>query len=300
MLRNLPRAGALAVLLLSAVPAFGSERNVSYGPDPAQKLDICTPPAGGGAAPALLLIHGGGWTHGSRANQAHQCEYYAQAGIVAIPVDYRLAAAAPDTKWPAQFEDVQLAMRWVRAHARDYGIDPSRVCAEGVSAGGQLALLLGVVPGIDPGDMQALLPNVSPHADCVISISGPSDLKAYAAVRPGDAGMLFGKGDPAGTAARQLSASPALRVTKAAVPALIIHGLTDRLVPFEQATEMQDALTRAGIPSWLVSYGGGHGLHVASEELHEVWALVGEFVRTHHLPGPPRQLALEEALRVAK
>jgi len=289
-------AAVLASLLIAST-AFASGQDIAYGPDPAQRLDVCTPPVMRGAAPALLMIHGGGWHEGSRLALRRECEAFAEAGIVAIPVDYRLATGAAGTTWPAQFNDVQLAMRWVRDHARLYGIDPSHICAEGDSAGGQLALLLGVVNTIDPGDMQTELSGVSPHANCAVAISGAADLARLAIVHPAMVSRLVGQGDAQGVREREISGSPALRVQNGAAPSLMIHGLDDPWVPFAQAVTMQAALARAGVNAWLVSHQGGHEFKgMTAQQGTEAWLLIQHFTRSMHLAGPPGQVSLEQAI----
>jgi acetyl esterase/lipase len=285
-----------AVALCLASPGQAAETGIQYGPDPAQLLDVCRP-AMARHAPAMLMIHGGGWYQGSRTQQAAACEMVAQTGVVAIPVDYRLLSAELSKKWPLQFNDVQLAMRWVRSHAAELGIDPNHICAEGDSAGGQLALMLDVVPGIGPGDAQTLLSRVSPRADCVVSISGPSDLLSIETAHPGYGNVLVGPGDPAFRNARKRDASPALRVAPGDGPALLIHGLDDPAVPFAQAVEMQAAFARVGTPAWLISHPGGHEFRGMSvEQSHAIWGVIGAFVRSRHLAGPPRQIAMGEIL----
>jgi acetyl esterase/lipase len=282
--------------MLAAGLAHASEQDIAYGPDPAERLDICTPAAARGPSPAVLMIHGGGWRAGSRRFLAAACIRLAEAGIVAIPVDYRLTTGAPGTTWPIQFNDVQRAMRWVRAHAGTYGIDPSHICAEGDSAGGQLALLLGVVTAIDPGDAQGVLPTVSPHADCSIAISGPSDLVRLAAEKPAMIGILIGPGDPAQIHALEVDASPALRAASSAVPALLIHGAEDHVVPIDQASEMCASLSRVGAPCWLVRHGGRHEFKdVPPGQVRAAWSLIGRFVQSPHLAQPPGEMSLEEA-----
>jgi acetyl esterase/lipase len=296
-MRNRVFVAACAALFLAAGRAGATDKDIAYGPDPAERLDICTPEAARGPAPAVLMIHGGGWRAGSRRFLAGACIRMAQAGIVAIPMDYRLTTGAPGTTWPVQFNDAQLAMRWVRAHAAAYGIDPSRICAEGDSAGGQLALLLGVVATIEPGEGQGLLPAVSPHADCSIAISGPSDLVRLAAEKPAMVGILIGPGDPAQVHAAEVDASPALRATRAAVPALLIHGAQDHLVPIDQASEMCAALSRVGAPCWLIRHGGRHEFKdVDPEQVRAAWSLIGRFVQSPHLPQPPGEMSMEAAL----
>ena len=113
-------------------------------PDEPLLLDVYRPPARPAPRPAMVLVHGGGMWTGSRADMADPARHLARAGYVAFAVDYRLVdAAAARHRWPAQLDDVQLAVRWVRANAGRYGVDPERVGAYGWSAGGQLAALLG-------------------------------------------------------------------------------------------------------------------------------------------------------------
>ncbi len=91
--------------------------------------------------PALIMIYGGGWNSGSKLNQRAMALRIAEQGYVTIPIEYRLI---PEALYPAGLHDVKTAVRWVRTHARDYGIDPSRIAVSGCSAGGQLATLAGV------------------------------------------------------------------------------------------------------------------------------------------------------------
>src|SRR5215211_6598764 len=122
------------------------ERGVIYGVVGGEPLllDIYQSSARADLRPAVMLTHGGGMWTGSRSHMEHPARQLAQAGYVAFSVDYRLVnAAAGQHRWPAQLDDVQRAVRWVRAHAATYGVDPGRVGAFGWSAGGQLAALLG-------------------------------------------------------------------------------------------------------------------------------------------------------------
>jgi len=295
-----PVTRLLARLLAAAagIACLAAQQTIAYGPDPAQKLDMCLPTAAASPSPAVLMIHGGGWRAGSRFSQANQCAFLAKQGVAAFIADYRLSTGAPGTTWPAQLQDVQLALRWVRAHAAAYGIDPTRICAEGESAGAQLALMLGVVPGRAKGDMQAILPGQSPHASCVIAISGPSDLGEMAAVNPPMIANLLGRLDAASMQAGERDASPALRVHPGeAAPTLLIHGVNDLVVPFSQATKMQAALQRSGARSWLIAHPGGHGaIGLTGRQTHALFSLIARFVRSPNRPGPPRQMTLEEAI----
>ena len=94
--------------------------------------------------PALLMIHGGGWNSGDKSLQVPMAQQIAKNGYVTIPVEYRLI---PEAVYPAGLHDVKTAIRWVRAHAAEYGIDPDRIAVSGCSAGAQLATLAGVTNG---------------------------------------------------------------------------------------------------------------------------------------------------------
>jgi acetyl esterase/lipase len=296
-MRNIVAVLALAFACAAAQPCQ-AQTNIAYGPTPGQKLDICRPPAAGRPAPAVLMIHGGGWRNGSRTGLANICRLLAATGVVAIPVDYTLLTAEPETKSPIQINDVQLAMRWVRAHAVELGIDPNRICAEGDSAGGHLALMLDVLPNIVAGPAQDALRGFSPRANCVISISGIADLLSIETAHPGYANFFVGPGDAAFQHARKADESPALHVAPGDGPALLIHGLDDPAVPFVQAEEMQQALTRVGTPAWLISHPGGHEFKgMTNEQGHAAWALIGRFVQSHRLQGAPGVATADDVLR---
>jgi acetyl esterase/lipase len=290
-----------AILLLlicfrAGAPACAAQQEFQYGPDPTQFITLCTPDGGGTARPATLLIHGGGWHAGHRQALAKVCQLFADHGVAAAAVEYRLNTDPPRSAWPIQFSDVQLALRFMRAHAAAWHINSNHICAEGDSAGGQLALLLGAVTTIDPGDMQSLLPNISPHADCVAAISGPSDMLELAKAHPGAVHNLMQAATQAGFRAQAISGSPALRMRRG-VPTLLIHGLSDDAVPFAQALEMQSATIAAGAPSWLVTHPGGHEADgLTPDQKRLLWPFIAAFIRTERLTLPPGQLTIDEAL----
>lgn len=209
------------------------------------RLDLYVPgtPAPAGGRPLLVAIHGGGWRGGSRVDYGAMIARFAQAGYVVASVDYRLSRrGAPG--WPGNLADVQAAVRWLRQHAEDYGIDPGRIAAIGASAGGHLAALLGV-PAPLPEDLSgppALL------ARAVIDFYGPSDLsrlidQPYA----GQAVKFLLGGPPEDLVQRARPASPTERVQPGSAPMILIYGEEDRTVPVEQGALLAEALQRAGI-----------------------------------------------------
>ena len=105
------------------------------------KLDIVRPAGDAKRLPCIVFIHGGAWRAGSRAAHHDDIRRMAGLGFVAATVDYRLAPAHP---FPAQVQDVKCAIRFLRGHAGQYGLDPDQIAVWGISAGGHLALMLGV------------------------------------------------------------------------------------------------------------------------------------------------------------
>src|SRR5262249_47023531 len=108
-------------------------------------LDVAYPKRGASPFPAVVLLHGGGWYLGSRKSNVPLALKLAREGYVAVSVSYRLSGEAP---FPAAVHDVKCAVRWLRAHAQNYSIDPERIAALGYSAGGYLACLLGATSGL--------------------------------------------------------------------------------------------------------------------------------------------------------
>ncbi len=119
--------------------------------------------------PALLMIHGGGWNSGDKSLQVPMAQQIAKSGYVTIPVEYRLI---PEVVYPAGLHDVKTAIRWVRAHAAEYGIDPDRIAVSGCSAGAQLATLAGVTNGSKRHEGKGQWRKTSSDVQAVISMDG--------------------------------------------------------------------------------------------------------------------------------
>ena len=155
----------------------------------ALQLDLYLPVKPAGAAlPAIVLVHGGGWQSGVRDNFAPMAIRMAENGFAAATVSYRLS---PEARYPAAIHDVKAALRWVRAHAGEYGIDPARIAVGGGSAGGQIASLVGVTGGIaafdpDKGDPDSSGSPVSSAAQAIVNIDGLSDFTSDAARKDED------------------------------------------------------------------------------------------------------------------
>jgi acetyl esterase/lipase len=209
------------------------------------KLDLARPAEGAGPFPAIVCIHGGGWVGGSRKQMAQTIEALAKYGYVAVAPDYRLA---PAHRFPAQVEDCKCAVRWLRAHAGDYNIDPERIGVMGLSAGGHLACLLGVTKRSDGLEGSGGHTAESSAVQAVVSFFGPTDLAAPVwskEARSGNLIPLLG-GPPEKCAAAYRAASPLTYADRPAPPFLFLHGSDDPVVPPEQSQVLAEKLRAAG------------------------------------------------------
>lgn len=202
-------------------------------------------PAGGW--PAVLVIHGGGWRNGDREQVRSIARRLAQRGYVAVNIEYRLV---PAYRFPAPLQDLQQAVRWLRANAATYQVNPQRVAAWGYSAGAHLAALLG---GLSPGD-----PNYAEGARVQAVVGGgtPADLRKFhgGTLVPDFLGEHWRADSEVFKAA-----SPAAWVSADDPPVFLYHGNADSLVPPDQAIDYQRALDAAGVPNQLYLVRGlGH------------------------------------------
>jgi acetyl esterase/lipase len=199
--------------------------------------------------PAVLLIHGGGWSSFDKGTMRNMGKFLARSGFVAFSLDYRLLQGT-DNRWPAQLDDVQRAVRWVRENAAKYGVDPDHIGAFGHSAGAQLAALLGMEDTRDNSD--GSLAKYSSRVQAVVDVSGPTDFTTNR--EPDDEtflGNFFG-GDFATHPELWRDASPVFHVAKNDAPFLILHGTQDTDVPIAQAEELYAKLQAAGVPVQIV------------------------------------------------
>ena len=233
------------------------EENISYSAtDPVLRLDVYKP-AGTATAPrpAVILIHGGGWTSFDKSTMQALGNFLARQGYVAFSVNYRLFQEGKNP-WPAQLDDVQRAVRWIRANAAKYNIDPDHIGAFGHSAGAQLAALLGMEDTRDNSD--PALAKYSSRVQAVVDASGPID---FTVLHDPDNAAFFTKFFAADYTAHPdiwRNASPAFHVSKTDAPFLIIHGTEDESVPIAQAHELHEKLKAAGVPVSLVLMNDGH------------------------------------------
>ena len=264
----LRRLGAIAVLIFvstshvrAADPAPGKlTEDIVYAKvgDRELKLDMMVPGEGEGPFPALIVIHGGAWRAGNKKDVRFVMEEAAKRGYVAISPSYRFC---PTDVFPAQVHDVKAAVRWLRTNAKAHKVNPDKLGATGFSAGGHLALMLGVTGPDDglEGDVPAGSP--SSRVQAVVNYFGPTELDAsdipavsQPLVRDFIGGTLSEK------AKEVKAASPISYVTKDDPAILTFQGTKDPLVPHTQATKLADAMTAVGVTGRVeLMVGAGHG-----------------------------------------
>ncbi len=253
-----------AFLAIAPAPARagGIVRDVEYGraPDGTRLLLDAHVPDGAGPFPVAILVHGGGWSGGDKSGSnrpgdtADISPWFAPlsaAHFTWFSINYRLA---PQHRWPAGLEDVETAVRWVKAHARDYRGDPGRIALIGHSAGGHLVCLAVTLADADT------------RVQAVVGFAPVTDLEADAAVRGGlspSLQKLFDRPKEVAAVTRALlrAASPIDHVHAGLPPFLLLHGDADQSVPYRQSLGFQERLRTAGVPCDLITiHGGPHGL----------------------------------------
>ncbi len=222
-------------------------------------LNIARPKTGDGPFPAIVCIHGGGFRAGKREGYDGLIIRLAQKGYVAMTVSYRLA---PKYQFPAAVHDTKAAVRWARANAAKYQIDPTRIGTTGGSAGGHLAQFLALTAGVAEFEGNGGNAKESSAVACVVNVYGPSDFtKSYGkSVDAAEVLPLFLGGNLETARKQHLKASPLYWVTPNAAPTLCIHGTEDKYVAHEQAVWLVDKLKACGADAELLTLeGAGHG-----------------------------------------
>ena len=261
--------GAAAELVVPDNVIF--ERGIEYSNPDGQhlQLNLARPKNSSGAMPAVLCIHGGGFRGGSREGNNVLCLKLAQRGFVAATVSYRLA---PKYQFPAAVHDVKAAVRWLRANAAKYQMDPARIGVTGDSAGGHLAQFLGVTAGVKEFEGEGGNAHQSSSVACVVNRYGPSDFtKSYGkSVDAAEVLPLFLGGDLQTARQRHIQSSPLNWVTPHAASTLLLHGTEDKYVAYEQGVWLRDRLQACGVEVELLTFeGAGHGFKGADAEKAE-------------------------------
>lgn len=277
-------------------PDIEALRDLAYADtdNPRQKLDLYLPKArkSDKPLPVIVFIHGGGWKAGDKTSGLGNVSRFVQSGEYAgVSVGYRLTNEA---QWPAQIHDCKAAIRWIKAHAKEYNLDASKIGVWGTSAGGHLVSHLGT-----SGDVKELEGTLGKHMDqnssvtCVVNFFGPENFVTMVR-QPSTVDRTKGKEYPEAlllggavpdreAVARE--ASPVTHVSKGDAAFFTAHGTKDPLVPYAQGEEIHAALQKSGVPSLLQEMtNGGHGFRspILDERVKQFFDL--------HLRGVPAEI----------
>ncbi len=284
----------IAILLLTSTAASaagGAPKAISdivYARvgDRALHMNLLLPSdAPGKPRPAVMWIHGGGWSGGDWHIDPSGDYGLTDRGFVTGTIEYRLSGEA---KYPAQIQDCKAAIRFLRANAAKYGIDPNRIGVWGGSAGGHLVALLGTTAGIKQLEGDEGNAGFSSRVQAVCDLFGPTDLTSK---RVGEYTPLVIElvEDLLGGPVRDNMglarlASPVEFASKDDAPFLILHGDKDPLVPMSQSEELYNALKRTGADVTLVKVkNAGHGFapHGTDPNLDQIKQMILTFFSTH-------------------
>ena len=217
----------------------------SYGDDARQVMYAYELEPRAEPRPAVVLFHGGGLVEGEPLEDAEWARPLVELGYVTFLAGYRLLdEATGSNRWPAQLEDAQRAIQWVRANAAHFGVDPDRVCAIGFSSGGLLASMVGMTEAVTTSDPE--MEGISSRADCVVTMAGDNDyLVPYTYPSWTRTLEVLLGGTVEDVPERWRAASPVYNVDAQTVPFLIVHGNLDTANPVEMSTNLAAALGAA-------------------------------------------------------
>lgn len=223
-----------------------------------QRLDLYLPETAETPRPLIVWVHGGAWRAGSKASTG-PCLPLVSKGYAVASIDYRLSQ---DALFPAQIEDCKAAIRWLRAHAADYNIDPDRIGVAGSSAGGHLVALLGTSGDVRDLEGDGGHARQSSRVQAVLDWFGPTDLTKMGGWhdRPDSPEAQLLGGPVQQNTQKAARANPITYVSKDDPPFLIMHGDKDPTVPYNQSELLAEALEDAGVEVTLHTVtGAGHG-----------------------------------------
>ncbi|OHB73994.1 MAG: hypothetical protein A2Z25_05710 [Planctomycetes bacterium RBG_16_55_9] len=255
-------------------------RDIEYGTGGEGKLqlDLYLPKGRTKATPAILFIHGGAWKSGKRSDMKFYCVKFAERGYVTATVTYRLMGEAP---FPAAVHDVKCAVRWLRANAAKYQVDPKRIVVSGNSAGGHLSMMIGYSddPSLEGGGGNN---GASSRVCAVVNFYGPTDLTTDFTRKQGVVeDFMGGKTFDEASDVYKL-ASPLFHLTKDDPPTLIFHGTIDGTVPIVQADKLADELKRLGIEYVYERYDGWpHAMDLAEAVNRRCVYQMDQFFKKH-------------------
>jgi acetyl esterase/lipase len=270
LLVALASAAVLILAPLATAADYQIQANIRYDLHAETVLDILQPSAPAlKNRPGVIVIHGGGWVQGDKESMVTRfCVPFVQHDFVVANVEYRLASAATA---PAAVNDVLKAAQWFHSHASEFKVDPKQIVVMGDSAGGHLALMVGMTPAsaeLGPTIKIAGVIDFYGIADVAEQVEGPNKRPYAAAWIPEQPGRL--------DLAQRLS--PIAYVRKALPPILVIHGDADTIVPHDQSVRLTTALKAAGDDAELITVSGAkHGFE--PEEMNKLWPQIFKWLK---------------------
>lgn len=239
---------AACVVFSAGVCIADLQKDIAYGINNSGqtiKLDAYVPDSNGNELfPAVIFVHGGAWCGGDKQEGDRILpELFQNEKVAWFSIEYRLA---PQNRWPVCYEDVKLAIKWVKTNAAYFRIDPARIVLMGYSAGGHLACLSAV-----QADEQT-------QTAAVIAFAPPTELVSLVNIQGETAerifGNLFGTGISGDQMRQTLSEiSPINHITTALPPVLLIHGTKDETVPYQQSVDFQSKMRELSVPCELIT-----------------------------------------------
>ncbi len=230
-------------------PNFVVKKEVDFlGSDRKEKMDLYLPTLEGDETfPGVLIIHGGGWAIGDKADARERqiATTLASAGFVVASVNYRLASKDAGPSYPTNVHDVKTAIRFLRVHAKEYHLNPDHLGTIGGSAGGHLSMLMawtGDEPKLDP----PLYPGISTKIDAVVDLYGVPDMRLGLSGSKSPSGKGWIGKTPDEEPVLYDLLSPVKLVKKEGAPVYILHGTKDTTVPIEQSEALVKALKEVG------------------------------------------------------
>jgi acetyl esterase/lipase len=260
-------------------PGIQAHRDLEYipGGHARNKLDLYLPAKADHPLPIIVWIHGGAWLGGSK--EGCPAIPLVVKGYAVASINYRLSQHAV---FPAQIEDCKAALRWLRANAEKYHLDPKHVGVWGASAGGHLVALLGTTDGVKELEGKGGNLDQSSRVQCVVDWFGPTDFTrmggSHDDANAPEARLIGGPVQE--NKEKAAKANPITYVTRDSAPFLIMHGEEDKVVPINQSELLDEALRKAGVESTFVHipYNGHGGPGFASPENRKK---VEEFFEKH-------------------
>lgn len=226
------------------------QRNLRYSDAAGERgvLDLYSPKEVKTPRLGLICVHGGGWKAGAKEDYRYYGQQFAHRGFVVACINYRLV---PQSRFPHQIQDVKCAVRWMRAHATEFNIDPDHIGILGGSAGGHLALLAAYASDVSEFEGIGGSHEFSSQVQAVVDIYGPTDLSADFAhendMVPTLIRDFLGKTDDE-VAQNLHRASPLTYLGPQSPPTLILHGTIDNLVPIAQSDQLAERLGELQVP----------------------------------------------------